>query len=714
MIHKLLIIFFGIVLITTSCTGPQPAAPEGSEPSESTAEVLAPEDGPASTPSSELPESSSGPPTTPPLDSFPPIDYENAILKYAAESAINISRVEMTDAVSGWAIGQKAGDSDHIFRSEDGGMTWWDVTPPQPAPPPGETVQAEAFFLDDLNAWVSYLPYEIVWRTTDAGITWQPGNVPMTDTTAAVLWFLDAENGWMMKYFDSGMNKVYSALFHTSSGGRFWDKLFDPTSSGDVQSFIKTGMVFSAPENGWITRDPQGVKPGAFVDATSNGGYTWEEVPIPPPADEPGKFDQEFCGVFDPHLLSTTSGALVITCRRFDGGEEIATHFLARTSDAGATWSLYEYPGGELQFLNQDVAYALSREIYKSTDEGMSWVKIRDVSWDGQFNFVDENTAWAVARVKDEVALVYTTDGGSKFSEITPQVITPPAAYQVEPPSSSAEIDPTNFGGGSRQISFISCRDNDDPRATDIYLMNISGSDLIEITDSSGKINHFSWSPDGGRVVFDSDRNGVFDIFTIKADGTELTQITSNSFDEEDPAWSPDGTRIAYVSRGPGNDAIYLMYSDGSSAEKLVDGRRPAWSPDGSKIAFSRLQDGIFVVDVDGGNLTRLTDSSQHDYDDYPEWSLDGAWILFSSNRHEPGVGGTESVYVMKADGTEITRLSDLPGAGPYAWSPDSQWIAYTYSFGCAGELYVMDSAGYNVRLLNVGGFGNFHPLWRP
>lgn len=431
-----------LILVATSCGKETPGSPETRAPTKTIVQETEPgEESLVASPTDHT-EHSSVPTTAPPAEIPPPIDYENALPRYAAGTELKITLMGMTEATTGWAIGQKFGDSDHILKTEDGGKTWWDVTPPETAPPSGEVLHAEAFFIDKSTAWVSFKPYEIVWRTTDAGITWQPARVPMAGNLGATLWFLDAENGWMMKYLDAGMNHVYSALFHTSSGGRFWEKIFDPYSDGGLQSFAKTGMVFSDINTGWITRDPQGVKPGAFVDATSDGGYTWKEVDLPAPVGEPEKFNQEFCGMFDPELFSTSSGALVITCRRFNDGEKITTHFLALTSDTGMTWKLYDYPGGDLHFISQNVAYALGRDIYKSTNGGKSWTKIKEIYWDGQFNFVNENIAWAVARAEDEIALVHTTDGGLTFSEIKPQVIDPPTAYLVSPPSTSSEIDP--------------------------------------------------------------------------------------------------------------------------------------------------------------------------------------------------------------------------------------------------------------------------------
>ena len=711
-VHHILV-FLVIILVITSCSSETPISTETLAPSETIVQKTEPvEESPVASPTEYIVPSSM-PTTAPPTEAMPPITFENVIPHYSAGTEISISLIGMTEATTGWAIGQKTGDSDHILKTENGGVTWWDVTPPVTAPPSSEILHAEAFFLDKSTAWVSYQPYEIVWRTTDAGITWLPARVPMAGYLGATLWFLDAENGWMMKYLDAGMNHVYCALFRTSSGGRFWAKIFDPTSDGGVQSFSKTGLIFANTEIGWLTRDPQGVRPGAFVDATSDGGYTWKKVDVPPPANEPEKFNQEYCGMFEPELFSTSSGALVITCRRFDDGEKISTHFLATTSDTGATWKLYDYPGGNLRFINQNLAYALGRDIYKSTDGGKSWTKIKEVNWDGQFNFVNENTAWAVARAAERIALVYTTDGCQTFSEIKPQVIKAPDDYLVSPVNGSSEIDPSAIGGGSKQIAFISYRENAGSDVSDIYLMNIDGTSLTKITDSSGWITHFSWSTDGQQLVFDMKRDDDFEIYTIQADGTELTPLTSNSFDDNDPAWSPDGTKIAYLSRGPGTDAIYLMKTDGSTAHHLVDGRTPAWSPDGSTIAFSRIDDGIYIIGTDGTNLTRLTDSSLHGWDYYPVWSPDGSLILFGSNRHQPEWAAAESVYVMRADGSGIGALTDVWGVPPYAWSPDGQWIVYTKSFGADAKLYIMDIQGFNVRPLMEDNEG-LHPLWRP
>ncbi len=58
----------------------------------------------------------------------------------------------------------------------------------------------------------------------------------------------------------------------------------------------------------------------------------------------------------------------------------------------------------------------------KSTDGGLSWVKIKTVNWDGQFSFVDEKTGWAVATDGEEIALVFTQDGGHNWQLILPAI----------------------------------------------------------------------------------------------------------------------------------------------------------------------------------------------------------------------------------------------------------------------------------------------------
>ena len=124
----------------------------------------------------------------------------------------------------------------------------------------------------------------------------------------------------------------------------------------------------------------------------------------------------------------------------------------------------------------------------------------------------------------------------------------------------------------------------------------------------------------------------------------------------------PSAGRIAYVSTRNGQRDLYVMNADGTNDHRLTtlgNVYQPAWSPDGAGIAFSTYSsylatDGeIYVVNADGGGLTRLTNNSAFDW--HPSWSPDGSRIAFASYRDGNGYENGE-IYVMKL--TAASRLA--------------------------------------------------------
>jgi hypothetical protein len=206
------------------------------------------------------------------------------------------------------------------------------------------------------------------------------------------------------------------------------------------------------------------------------------------------------------------------------------------------------------------------------------------------------------------------------------------------------------------------------------------------------------------------------DIYLVRSNGTTMTQLTNEPGIDEDPAWSPDGARIAFTSDRDGIRAIHVMNEVGSGVSRLTpttsQNSRPAWSPDGSRIAFVSERDGdaeLYVMNADGTNPIRLTNSPGVDTD--PAWSPDGSTIAFASHR-----GGNADIYTMNANGSNVTRTTvDNADDGRPAWSPDGSRLAFS-RYKCDGWYacyYVIIVSSVSSPTSVQVGFGG-DPAWSP
>ncbi len=246
-----------------------------------------------------------------------------------------------------------------------------------------------------------------------------------------------------------------------------------------------------------------------------------------------------------------------------------------------------------------------------------------------------------------------------------------------------------------------------------------------------------TFSPDGKQMLYSQYTNNGMStsdtsIEIMNADGSnKRTLFHQEGVSAFDPNWSPDGTTVLFslgrYFRAPGipPSQIATIKPDGTGFTPIVDdgvnNGFPTWSPDGKQIVYKRGKH-LVLRNLSDGKLTQLTNGAH--YDNFPKWQPGGNRILFTSDRD-----GRFELYTIKPDGTDVKRLTNVPGSSAHSsWSPDGQWIMFSsgrkgfkdemaHSENVPqpyGEVFVMRADGTGVRQLTDNKWEDAVAGWMP
>jgi Tol biopolymer transport system component len=182
-----------------------------------------------------------------------------------------------------------------------------------------------------------------------------------------------------------------------------------------------------------------------------------------------------------------------------------------------------------------------------------------------------------------------------------------------------------------------------------------------------------------GRLAF-SRRDVNVDMVVLEA-GRDREPIAASTFNEFDASFSPDGSKIAFSSDRTGEGTeIWIVNRDGSGRRPVTRGANkpegsPRWSPDGNHLAFDGLGDDgqrqVFIVDQAGGEI-RPIPQKRGAFDQVPSWSRDGIWVYFGSTR-----SGQSEIWRVRASGGEPEQMTTNGGGVPME-SADGRTLYYS------------------------------------
>jgi TolB protein len=275
------------------------------------------------------------------------------------------------------------------------------------------------------------------------------------------------------------------------------------------------------------------------------------------------------------------------------------------------------------------------------------------------------------------------------------------------------------LGGGipgiaESKIYFVSSRSGH----KEIWAMDYDGSNQQQVTHLGSVSLSPRVSPDGTRIAFSSMTKGGWDILVYSLELNRLVTFPRFGGTNLSPAWAPDGTRLAFSSSRTGDPEIYVVDASGSNIKRVTALKGPDVAPTwnrrtGAQIAWVSGRTGlpqIYSAEADGTNIQRLTDQG---YAVSPNWSPNGQFLAFSWIRnYGPGAPGAWDIYIMDIASKQWVQLTHDGGRNDFpSWSPDGRHIIFQSSRSGSEQIWTMLADGTNQKQLTFTG-SNTQPNW--
>jgi Tol biopolymer transport system component len=447
----------------------------------------------------------------------------------------------------------------------------------------------------------------------------------------------------------------------------------------------------------------------------------------------------------DGRLVAYAAGAVGhsrIYVRQLDG-----TRSLGLTGDVAGfqRWPKWSPDGSKIAFFSVNAGTDVRTISIIPSLGGVSKVVVEET---GTFLCCP---AWSpdgarIAYATGNALYVQTLDGGGLVKVAAHPFLTHSLAWSPDGRRIAYVVENLNFVFGAPDMGNIA--------PSSIWVIPASGGTPVQITDRVHLNMSPTWTPDGKRLLFISNRGGRRDIYQIalrdsgepsgdaalvtaglnaltidlSKDGSRLaysvyateaniwsipipdhppaslssaSQVTFGSQSVEGISVSPDGKWLAFDSSRSGNQDIYRMPVSGGELEQLTtnasDDFLPVWSPDGREIVFYSWRSGnrdVYVMAADGRSERQLTSDPGHEF--YPDWSPDGRHVVFRSI--QPDRNGVDTL-ARNTDGLSWGERKHLTSnaAGYPRWSPDGRSIAVPDFRG--RSIVLLDAASGAPRL---------------